>query len=78
MLIIIFLMQHYHITDNYHVGWFFVNQLKHVLLCGIGNDLDLHCCPISLVMAVLVHLLLNCIESMNLNYSSVYTKRNVR
>jgi hypothetical protein len=73
------LMQHYHISDNYCVGqWFFVNQLKYVLLCGSGNDVDFHYCPVSLVMAVLVDLLLNCIESMNLNYSSVYTKPNAR
>jgi hypothetical protein len=68
-------MQHYHISDNCPVAlWVLVNQLKYVLLCGVGDDVVLHCCPDALVMAVLVDLLLNCIESMNLNYSTVYTK----
>lgn len=79
MPIIIILMQHYHISDNYRVGhWVFVNQRKYVLLCGHRNDVDLHCCPVSLVMTVLVELLLNRIGCMNLNYSSVYTKPNAR
>jgi hypothetical protein len=79
VLIIIILIQHYHINASCRVGqWFFVNQLKYVLLCGNRNDVVLRCCPVSLVMAVLVDLLLNCIESMNLNYSSVYTKPNAR